>query len=77
MAEAAAMALWSTRIVSTLGIQCPFILTDNQLLVNFFNGEDHNNPPQSLSCSASSITLQVTMQEFLRYIGSLKQQHIS
>jgi len=36
MAEAAALAL---------GVHQPFFLSDNQQLVNFFNGKDHANPP--------------------------------
>jgi hypothetical protein len=33
-------------VVSALGIQHPFFLSDNQQLVNFFNGNDHNNSPR-------------------------------
>jgi len=35
-----------SQVVSTLGIQHPFFLSDNQQLVNFFNRNDHNNPPR-------------------------------
>ena len=44
MAEAAALAL-GAQMLCTLGVQQPFFLSDNQQLVNFFNGKDHNNPP--------------------------------
>lgn len=45
MAEAAALSL-AAHVVSNLQINRPFFLTDNQQLVNFFNGNDHANPPR-------------------------------
>lgn len=45
MAEAAALAL-GAQVLCALGVQQLFFLSDNQQLVNFFNGNDHNNPPQ-------------------------------
>lgn len=45
MAEVAALAV-GAKIISALGIQHPFFLSDNQQVVNFFNGNHHDNPPQ-------------------------------
>ena len=45
MAEAAALAI-AAHLLKALDVQQPFFLTDNQLLVNFFNGKDHANPPR-------------------------------
>lgn len=45
MAEAAALAL-GAQLLNALHVHQPFFLSDNQLLVNFFNGKDHTNPPQ-------------------------------
>ena len=44
MAEAAAMAL-ATPVTSALSIQNTIFLTNNQLLVSFFNGTDFSSPP--------------------------------
>ena len=44
MAEAAAMAL-AARIARALGLQQANYLTDNQLLVNFFNSNSLSTPP--------------------------------
>jgi hypothetical protein len=44
MAEAAALAL-AAQIASTLGIHDPIFLSDNQQLVAFLNGTDHDHPP--------------------------------
>jgi hypothetical protein len=43
MAEVAALAL-ASRVVSAIGIQSPFFLTDNQQLVSFFNENDLTTP---------------------------------
>lgn len=45
MAEAAAMAM-AASIISALRIQNPVFLTDNQELVSFFNGDNHDLPPR-------------------------------
>jgi hypothetical protein len=45
MAEAAALAI-GAHLLNALDVQQPFFLTDNQLLVNFFNGKDHADPPR-------------------------------
>jgi hypothetical protein len=44
MAEAVALAL-TAKIASTLGIESPIFLSDNQQLVTILNGSDHNHPP--------------------------------
>jgi hypothetical protein len=43
MAEASALAI-AAKLLNALNVQQPFFLTDNQLLVNFFNGKDHTSP---------------------------------
>lgn len=45
MAEAAAMA-FAASVLSTMDIQSPIFLTDNQQLATFFNADDHSSPPQ-------------------------------
>ena len=44
MAEAAALTL-AADIASTLQIRQPTFLSDNQMLVAFFNRSEHSNPP--------------------------------
>lgn len=44
MAESAALAL-GAKISQALSLSNPSFWTDNQQLVHFFNGDDHDNPP--------------------------------
>jgi hypothetical protein len=82
MAESAALAL-GARIISIHGIQRRFFLTDNQLLVNFFVGNDHNHPPQwetkpFTQCFISSTSSNnARIFKIHRMPGSLTQQHMS
>jgi hypothetical protein len=62
MAEAAAMAL-AAKMVSLLHLQGTNFLTDNQLLVNFFNSQDHSSP--------SDWTIKRFTQQFLNHIAGL------
>jgi hypothetical protein len=45
MAEAAALDL-AAQILKKLGIQHPSVLTDNEQLAIFFNGQNYQNPPR-------------------------------